>query len=120
MPVPSTRLRLLAGAAALLCAVRAQNCSAPPPAGTFNLSAMDGAWYEIARVQTAGGNALQQFCACTQLVFSPNLENTTDGNKDVLNSCRFETPAGFFLNATSYLTDMGPPGHWAEVYFPGG
>jgi hypothetical protein len=113
-------MRLLAGAAALLCAARAQNCSAPPPAGTFNLTAMDGAWYEIARVQTAGGNALQQFCACTQLVFSPNPDNSTYGNKDVLNSCRFETPAGFYLNATSYLTNMGPPGHWDEVYFPGG
>lgn len=117
MPRPAAAALLLAAGAAL---ARGQNCSAPPPSASFDLATMDGAWYEIARVQTAGGNALQQFCACTQLVFSPNADNTTAGNKDVLNSCRFETPSGFFLNATSYLTNMGPAGHWDEVYFPGG
>lgn len=71
-------------------------------------------------MQTAGGNALQQFCACTQLVFSDDAGNKTLGNLDVLNSCRWETPAGFFVNATSYLTGMGPAGHWIEQYFPGG
>lgn len=76
-------------------------------------------WYEIVRVQTAGGNAIQQFCACTQLIYTP-LNDSTVGDASVLNSCRFENPSGFFLNATSYLNDMGPAGHWIERYFPGG
>ena len=37
------------------------------------------------------------------------------------NSCRFESPSGFWLNATSYLTEGGAAGgHWVERYFPGG
>jgi len=114
------RAPLLAAAVALAALASAQNCTAPAPATSFNLSAIGGAWYEILRVQTAGGNALQQFCACTQLVFSADAGNATLGNLDVLNSCRWEQPSGFFVNATSYLTDMGPSGHWIEQYFPGG
>ena len=80
-----------------------------------------GSWYEIARIQTAGGNALQQFCACTQLIYSPtpNAKNVSDTT--VVNSCRFENSGGFFLNATSYLTEGGADGgHWVEQYFSGG
>ena len=113
-------LAAAAAAALLLPLASAQNCSAPPPAKNFDYKTMNGAWYEIMRVQTAGGNLLQQFCACTQLVFSDDEGNKTLGNKDVLNSCRFETPSGAFINATSYLIDMGPTGHFNEVYFPGG
>ena len=35
-----------------------------------------------------------------------------------LNSCRFLEPNGFFLNATSYLSNMTVPGHWLERYCP--
>lgn len=97
----SSRSSRLSACALLLAAAAAQNCSAPPPSPAFNFSTMNGAWYEIVRVQTAGGNALQQFCACTELIFSDDAGNKTRGNKDVLNSCRFETPTGPFVNATS-------------------
>lgn len=98
----------------------AQNCTAPPPSSDFKFDTMNGPWFEIVRIQTAGGNALQQFCACTQLIFSDDEGNKTIGNKDVVNSCRFLTPTGDFINATSYLINMGPTAHWDEVYFPGG
>jgi len=98
----------------------AQNCTAPPPSTSFKFENMNGPWYEIVRIQTAGGNALQQFCACTQLIFSDDEGNKTLGNKDTINSCRFLNPQGAFINATSYLINMGPTGHWDEVYFPGG
>jgi hypothetical protein len=65
---------------------------------------------------------LQQFCACTALTYTPSASSPpphSDGNATVLNSCRFETPSGFFINATSSLLDMGPPGHWEESFFPG-
>lgn len=119
---PATLLRasLAAALVALSAGQATPNCTAPPPSPAFDHSAMNGVWYEIVRIQTAGGNALQQFCACTALVVSDDAGNKTRGNKDVVNSCRFEGPSGVYINATSYLIDMGPDGHWNEVYFPGG
>lgn len=38
----------------------------------------------------------------------------------MLNSCRFLSPEGFYLNATSMLSDMAPPGHWTERFYPSG
>ena len=132
----------------LLALASAQKCAtpAPPPAASFDLSkcacgwpllsnpraapsspltpsprAVFGAWFEIARIQTEGGNLIQQFCACTQLIYTPtpNATNASDGS--VNNSCRFESPTGAWLNATSYLSGGGAKGgHWIEQYFPGG
>ena len=113
----------------LLCVnvlmVTAQVCKtpSPPPADTFNLSSFWGNWYEIARIQTAGGNAIQQFCACTNLIYTPaaNTNSSDLSNTDVTNSCRFETASGFWLNASSYLIDGGAEGgHWVETYCPPG
>ena len=110
----------LVGALLGSCAL-AQNCTAPPPAKNFDQGQMEGQWFEIARIQTAGGNALQQFCACTELVFSPSslpAPYNSPHDHDVLNSCRFLEPTGFFVNATSYLTNNSADGsaHWNEVY----
>jgi lipocalin len=113
------------GAAALLLvslpAVVSQGCTAPPPATNYAFANFTGAWYEIARIQTAGGNLIQQFCACTQIIYTPDAHPANASDVDVNNSCRFENPSGFWLNATSYLTDGGQNGgHWIERYFPGG
>lgn len=114
---------MLRTAAAVLgcCAALAlaQDCVAPPPAADFNFSSFSGSWYEIARIQTAGGAALQDWCACTELIYSPTPSGAY-GDLTTLNSCRFLTPTGFFLNATSYLANMtkGDPGHWIERYCP--
>jgi len=112
---------------ALAAAASAQHCTgvtAPPPAPTFQLAAFFGSWYEIARIQTEGGNLVQQFCACTELIYTPTNANRTGGNASdttVNNSCRFKSSKGFWLNATSYLTDGGSAGgHWQESYFKGG
>ena len=67
--------------------------------------------------ETAGGAALQDWCACTELIYSPT-PNGHLGDLNTLNSCRFLSPTGFFLNATSYLINMTTPGHWDEVYCP--
>ena len=97
----------------------AQDCVAPPPAADFNFSSFGGSWYEIARIQTAGGAALQDWCACTELIYSATPSGAY-GDLTTLNSCRFLTPTGFFLNATSYLANMtrSDPGHWLERYCP--
>ena len=116
------RLLLLTALAAApaLASQDASNCTAPPPSPDFDVATMNGEWFEIARIQTAGGNALQQFCACTNLDFSTDAANGTAGAKDVLNSCRFLEPNGAWINATSYLYDKGQGAHWLEAYFPGG
>jgi len=104
--------------------VESQVCKtpAPPPAKSYDLSKFWGSWYEIARIQTAGGNAIQQFCACTNIIYTP--ANASKGNAsdaDVNNSCRFETSKGAWLNATSYLVSGGARGgHWVETYCPPG
>ena len=95
--------------------VAAQNCVSPPPAKDFNISNFEGIWYEIARIQTAGGAALQDFCVCTELIYSPTPGGVV-GDTTTINSCRFLKPDAFYLNATSYLTNMTTPGHWLERY----
>lgn len=112
---------LAAFLATFALAARAQDCSAPPPAANFNFATFAGSWFEIARIQTAGGNLIQQFCACTEIIYTPDAHPTNATDLDVNNSCRFESPSGFWLNATSYLNDGGAAGgHWIERYFPGG
>ena len=65
-----------------------------------------------------GGSLIQQFCACTALVYTPD-DSSGDGNATVVNSCRFLSPSGNYLNATSTLSNMGPAGHWTEKFdFP--
>ena len=99
----------------VLSSALAQNCVSPPPAKDFNISLFEGAWYEIARIQTAGGAALQDFCVCTELIYSPTPGGMV-GDTTTINSCRFLKPDAFYLNATSYLTNMTEPGHWLERY----
>lgn len=99
----------------VLSSALAQNCVSPPPAKDFNISLFEGAWYEIARIQTAGGAALQDWCVCTELIYSPTPGGMV-GDTTTINSCRFLKPDAFYLNATSYLTNMTEPGHWLERY----
>ena len=58
------RLHLALALAALRLA-SSQDCTAPPPAKDFNFSAFSGSWFEIARIQTAGGAALITAAAVT-------------------------------------------------------
>ena len=120
-------MRAAAAAALALSSALAQKCQtpAPPPAASYSLAKFWGSWFEIARIQTEGGNLIQQFCACTNIIYTPhNASAGAAGNvsdTDVNNSCRFETAKGAWLNATSYLTQGGAAGgHWSEAYFPGG
>lgn len=117
-------LYVLAVTLCVAVAAAAPQCKnpSPPPARGFQLDNFFGSWYEIARIQTAGGNMIQQFCVCTELIYTP--ANKTGGNASdasVNNSCRFKSAAGHWLNATSYLTMGGQSGgHWTESYVKGG
>lgn len=78
----------------------------------------DGTWYEIGRVQTAGGAIFQENCVCTQLIVAPAVNATAPGDSTVQLSCRQFTPAGSFENVTGALIRMSPPGHWFETFVP--
>lgn len=62
-----------------------------------------GTWYEIGRIQTAGGAIFQQNCVCTQVLVG-QFDNAGDGN--VTYSCREYTTKGSFLNFTGQLTEV--------------
>ena len=99
-----------------LTAAQSSCVYAPPQAG-FNPSYYNGTWYEIGRIQTAGGAIFQNTCACTALL--PNVIASNNYNGTVNNSCRFETPSGKGVNLVSTLYGMRLPGQWIQVFsFP--
>jgi apolipoprotein D and lipocalin family protein len=50
-----------------------------------------GRWYEIGKIQTAGGAFFEKTCVCTNLVWTA-AENGADGS--VSNICRNKVPTG--------------------------
>jgi apolipoprotein D and lipocalin family protein len=92
-------------------------CPVPPPASNYLNHTYEGTWYEIGRIQTAGGAIFQQSCVCTELLVSN--PNSTDVDLVVTNSCRDKTPQGAFINATSSLVKERTPGWYEEEFIPG-
>ena len=98
-----------------LALVAADKCPVPPPAPNYVNNTYLGTWYEIGRIQTAGGAIFQQSCVCTELLVS----NGTDVDLSVTNSCRDKTPQGAFINATGALVNEREPGWYEEEFIPG-
>ena len=71
----------------------------PPPSQNFTNERYNGLWYEIGKMQTAGGAAFEKDCVCTTIDISP-VPGATNGDSKAINSCRKLTPDGSFLNAT--------------------
>ncbi|KAK3100239.1 hypothetical protein FSP39_016829 [Pinctada imbricata] len=92
-------------------------CQVPKVASNFTNSAYNGLWYEIGKIQTAGGAFFEKDCVCTTIDIKP-VEKATNGDSIAINSCRKLTPTGDFLNATGQLVNEGPAGHWQEAFFP--
>ncbi len=90
----------------------------PAPASNFSSYTYDGVWYEIGKIQTAGGAIFESSCVCTELIVGEVANDTTPSDRQVLNSCRQHTPQGAFLNATGLLVDMKLPGAWGETFIP--
>ncbi|GFR99961.1 prostaglandin-H2 D-isomerase [Elysia marginata] len=91
-------------------------CMFPSPSSNFTLSGYYGVWYEIGKIQTAGGAAFEKDCVCTTIDVQPRTGGQ-HGDSTALNSCRKLTPTGKFLNATGQLTEMNRPGKWKEGFF---
>ena len=95
----------------------ADTCPVPPPAPNYINHTYTGTWYEIGRIQTAGGAIFQQSCVCTELLVSES--NQTGVDLSVTNSCRDMTPQGKFINATGALVNERQPGWYEEEFIPG-
>merc|ERR1712179_507439 len=91
--------------------ISADQCSTPPPATNFTNERYNGLWYEIGKMQTAGGAAFEKDCVCTTIDIAP-VKGATNGDATAINSCRKLSPTGDFLNATGRLTNENVPGHW--------
>ena len=96
-------------------AVTADKCPVPPPAPNYVNHTYLGTWFEIGRIQTAGGAIFQQSCVCTELL----VNNGTNVDLSVTNSCRDKTPEGSFINATGALVNEREPGWYEEEFIPG-
>ncbi|XP_060570130.1 apolipoprotein D-like [Ruditapes philippinarum] len=92
-------------------------CQNPPVAANFTANGYQGLWYEIGKMQTAGGAAFEKDCVCTTIDISP-VKGATNGDSTAINSCRKLAPSGDFLNATGNLVNEAVPGHWKERFFP--
>lgn len=92
-------------------------CSFPPPAKGFTHEGYQGTWYEIGKIQTAGGAFFEKDCVCTELTATLEKSN---GDGVVDNDCRSKSPDGKWTNVTGTLTNEDPaePGRWLEHIGP--
>ncbi|KAK7503899.1 hypothetical protein BaRGS_00005022 [Batillaria attramentaria] len=91
-------------------------CKFPPPFSNFTMQGYTGLWYELGKVQTAGGAFFEKDCVCTTIDVEP-VAGSTSGDASAANSCRKLSPTGEFLKTTGSLTDQVSPGKWKEGFF---
>eukprot|EP01147_Barroeca_monosierra_P008545 gene8545-992_t len=91
-------------------------CRIPPGAPGFSLEKYSGLWYEIGKIQTAGGAFFEKDCVCTQLRVYPASER--DGY--AANICRDKTITGKLIVANGTLTNTNNsnPARFQEQFFP--
>jgi apolipoprotein D and lipocalin family protein len=110
-------LKVFAFLASFFALANGDSCPVPPPAPNYVNHTYTGDWYEIGRIQTAGGAIFQQSCVCTELLVN---ESSLPGvDLSVTNSCRDKTPNGAFINATGSLVNQKEPGWYEEEFIPG-
>ncbi|XP_046354252.2 uncharacterized protein LOC124133770 [Haliotis rufescens] len=102
--------------ASLLCLSYQSSCKSTPPSVAFQNTRFFGLWYEVGKIQTAGGALFEKDCVCTTIDVKPT-HGSSSGDATVVNSCRKSSPSGSFLNATGTLTAEGPQGKWKESFF---
>mmetsp|Transcript_34388 Transcript_34388/g.50001 ORF Transcript_34388/g.50001 Transcript_34388/m.50001 type:complete len:192 (-) Transcript_34388:256-831(-) len=89
-------------------------CLYPQPDKDFSNSAYEGKWFEIGKIQTAGGAFFERNCVCTELNIDITNDTTGDGIAD--NDCRYKEVTGPWTNVTGRLYGEGlnQPGRWLE------
>jgi len=83
------------------------SCKAPPPAANFTMAGYSGLWYEVGKIQTAGGAYFEKDCVCTTIDVKA-VAGSTRGDATAINSCRKLSPTGQFLNATGQNAFTAP------------
>jgi apolipoprotein D and lipocalin family protein len=86
------------------------------PDPNFTHDRYQGVWYEIGKIQTAGGAFFEKDCVCTQIGINITNDETGDGFAD--NDCRSKTTDGSWTNATGTLYNENPykKGKWLESF----
>ncbi|XP_078620692.1 apolipoprotein D-like isoform X1 [Branchiostoma floridae x Branchiostoma japonicum] len=107
----------LAVMAALVPVTSAGQCVDAKPGANFTNERYYGLWYEIGKIQTAGGAFFEKDCVCTNIAIKAD-PSGNEGDAIVTNSCRKNTPQGKYLNATAKLIQETVPGIWQESFFP--
>lgn len=78
------------------------HCPDPLPASNFTISQYSGLWYEIAKIQTAGGAFFERNCTCTQI----NVDTTSKpGSIFAIQSC-IKNSKNVTINATLLPTNI--------------
>ncbi|XP_077986091.1 apolipoprotein D-like [Glandiceps talaboti] len=101
----------------LISTAIAEECKLPKPAENFSIEKFMGTWYEIGKIQTAGGAKYQEGCYCTSLSVEQPEEGRPPTDATAVNKCMWESPTGEPRLATGSLYDSGPAGHWRIKYF---
>ncbi|XP_063606151.1 uncharacterized protein LOC134781068 [Penaeus indicus] len=89
-------------------------CLNPELDGTYTNELFNGTWYEIGKIQTAGGAYFQQGCMCD--VTQVTLQDPVVGNGTVTYTCRKDSVDGAEESATARLIYDGTPGHFLQDY----
>ncbi|XP_070532831.1 apolipoprotein D-like [Ptychodera flava] len=95
----------------------ADNCMVPKPAANFDYEKYLGTWYEIGRVQTAGGARWQKDCYCTNMVVKPSEKEPSTKDAITVNGCNWGSSTGDLQSATGSMYYDGHPGHWKLSFF---
>jgi apolipoprotein D and lipocalin family protein len=92
----------------------AEKCPAPPAAASFNMEKLNGTWFEIGKVQTAGGALVEGDCVCTELVYAP----VDEEHATVANICHDTTPDGKLKVANATIDQVDEAGAFEERFCP--
>jgi len=105
----------------VLCALvgfsAASQCRHPPAAEGYTNEKYSGIWYEIGRIQTAGGAIFQTGAECTSAEFTPNDGSEAFGDGNIHYSAREFGPHGPFNNVSGTLKalDKSQNGHFEQT-----
>ncbi|UJR10915.1 hypothetical protein I4U23_015101 [Adineta vaga] len=93
-------------------------CRTPPPAANYTIEKYIGRWFEIGKIQTAGGAFFEKDCVCTHIDVDQNSEDPSE--VVVSNICNKKTFDGKLIIANGTLTSIRKPsdGRYNETIFP--
>jgi apolipoprotein D and lipocalin family protein len=101
--------------------ISAKQCPIPPVFQNYTALSYEGFWYEIGKVQTAGGAFFQRGCQCTYLNATSTSISPRSVSTDFVieNGCRKGSPSGKLSVAKTYLVDETAPGQYTEEVIKG-